>query len=1039
MSFLADLHVHSKHSRATSKHSDLEHLHQAARRKGIRVVGTGDFTHPAWRSELEDKLEPAEPGLYRLREDIVRELPRDVGDTHGPVRFLLQVEISTIYKKGDRTRKIHHLLYVPDFERADRLIQQLDRVGNLEADGRPILGLDSRDLLEMTLEAGEGCHLVPAHIWTPWFSLFGSKSGFDELEACYGDLSKHVFALETGLSSDPPMNWRLSALDDYTLVSNSDAHSPPKLGREASLFHVDLDYFEMMQALRTGEGYGGTVEFYPEEGKYHLDGHRDCDLRLDPKTTRRLDGECPVCGGDLTVGVLHRVHELADRRSSSPPERGFPFDSLIPLVEILAEIEDVGPRTKTVGRLYDRLIESVGPELYLLRQAPLEEIEAVGRPLVTEGIRRMRDGEVIKQPGYDGEYGTIRLFEDRELQGGIGGGLLFDLPENEDEGPPRLVEPPEEPEAKQPAAEASRRRESSRSLDRGVGILEALDEDQRRAVETTQGPLLVLAGPGTGKTRTLTHRIAHLVVNGGTSPERCLAVTFTRRAAGEMRERLAALTPHDGEAFPVTTFHGFGYRLLGEFGERLGLGEEVHLADPAECLKVMTDVLDGDREAARRELDRPRDRRGDAVESAYREGLRKRGRVDYGDLIELPVRLLEDDPEVRERLRTRYRWISVDEYQDVSARQYRLIRLLAPDGNDLCVIGDPDQAIYGFRGGDVRFFERFREDYPDASTVRLTNNYRSTPTVLRTARRTIEPDSLVEDRTLRARRADGPPVVLKACSTERAEAEFVVHSVEQLMGGTTFFSFDSQRVRDPREERLSFADVAVLYRTTAQSRPLIEAFDRSGIPYRRRADRNVTDHPLVREWLDHMAEAGEDRTVAARLETAVEAVEPAPVEGIPAVRSDRLLDALRPIARQCGSSLERFHSRLALEEEVDLWDPRADCVSLLTLHAAKGLEFSVVFIVGCEEGFMPLRWGEAEPVDRAEERRLLFVGMTRSRRRLYLTRANRRSNHGGGAWSPFLDPIDDDLVDRRRTGRDSRTARASPAGQLDLLGGEPRQ
>ncbi len=1030
MSFLADLHVHSTHSRATSKHSDLEHHHQAARRKGITVVGTGDFTHPVWRAELEEKLEPAEPGLFRLREDIVENLPRDVGEAHGPVRFLLQVEISTIYKKGDRTRKIHHLILVPDFERADRLIRQLDRVGNLEADGRPILGLDSRDLLEMTLEAGEGSHLVPAHVWTPWFSLFGSKSGFDRIESCYGDLTDHIFALETGLSSDPPMNWRVSALDDYTLVSNSDAHSPRKMGREASLFQVELNYFEMIQALRTGRGYGGTVEFYPEEGKYHLDGHRDCDVRLDPETTRRLDGECPVCGGDLTVGVLHRVHELADRPSSARPAGTSSFDSLIPLAEVLAEIEDVGPRTKTVGRLYDRLVDRIGPELYILRQAPLEAIRALGRPLIAEGIRRMRNGEVIKQPGYDGEYGTIRLFEEEELRAGVDGELLFELPEADARGSPRLIDPPEEADSGNGASGESPSRATPSFSGEGEGILEALDEDQRRAVEATDGALMVVAGPGTGKTRTLTHRMAHLVENHGVPPRNCLAVTFTRRAAGEMRGRLATLTPHDGEDFPVTTFHGLGYRLLGELGDRLGLGEEVHLADSVECLGLMTDVLEGDREAARRQLDRPPGRRRDDVESAYREALRANGRVDYDDLLMLPIRLLEDDPELRDRLRDRYRWISVDEYQDVNRRQYRLIRLLAPSGSNLCVIGDPDQAIYGFRGGDVRFFERFREDYPDARTVRLTRNYRSTPTVLRAARQMIAPESSVEDRELRARRPDGPPVVLKPCLTERSEAEFVVHRVEQLIGGTTFFSFDSGRVRGSHRDQLSFADVGVLYRTEAQSRPLVEAFDRSGIPYRRRADRRLMDHPLVRAWLEYMEQAGEDRSVEKRLETAVEVVESPSGEKSDGVRSDRVLETLRPIARRCGSSLRRFRSELVLGNEVDLWDPRADCVSLLTLHAAKGLEFSVVFIVGCQRGLVPLSWGDEDPDDPAEERRLLYVGMTRARRELYLTRSKDRAHPSA---SPFLEPIEEDLLETRSATPEAGKVPTASSTQLDLL------
>ncbi len=275
--FYADLHVYSKFSRATSPNADLEHMAMRAQRKEISVIGTGDFTHPAWMQEIRDKLVPAEPRLFRLRDDIQRAVDEQVeGACHAPVRFMLEVEISTIYKKGEKARKVHHLIYAPDLKRADRIVESLGKIGNLKSDGRPILGLDSRDLLEITLDGGDGCYLVPAHIWTPWFAAMGSKSGFDSIEECYGDLAPHVFAVETGLSSDPPMNWRLSILDRFTLVSNSDAHSPPKLGREACAFETDMDYFAIKGALETRKGYAGTVEFFPEEGKYHMDGHRKC-------------------------------------------------------------------------------------------------------------------------------------------------------------------------------------------------------------------------------------------------------------------------------------------------------------------------------------------------------------------------------------------------------------------------------------------------------------------------------------------------------------------------------------------------------------------------------------------------------------------------------------------------------------------------------------------------------------------------------------------------------------------------------------------
>ena len=414
--FHADLHVHSRFSRACSKDCDIEHLSLSALRKGLTVLGTGDFTHPAWAAELRETLVPAEPGLFRVRPELERRLVRDTpGSCAGTVRFMLSVEISTIYRRDERTRKVHHLIYAPSFEAADRVTAALARIGNLASDGRPILGLDSRDLLEITLSADPGCFLVPAHVWTPWFAVLGSKSGFDAVADCYADLAEHIFAVETGLSSDPQMNWTCSSLDRYRLVSNSDAHSPPMLGREATVFDTDIDYFAIASALRTGRGLAGTIEFFPEEGKYHLDGHRKCEVRVDPERTRELDAVCPVCGKPLTVGVLHRVAELADRPAGFRPPGAAGYTCLVQLPEVMGEILATGPKSKKVTGEVSRLVAALGPELSILRDVPLEEISRVGGSLLGEGIGRLRRSEVIRDAGYDGEYGTIRLFQPGEL------------------------------------------------------------------------------------------------------------------------------------------------------------------------------------------------------------------------------------------------------------------------------------------------------------------------------------------------------------------------------------------------------------------------------------------------------------------------------------------------------------------------------------------------------------------------------------------------------------------------------------------------
>ena len=412
MFFYADLHIHSKYSRATSKDCNLEQLAVWAQKKGLSVISTGDFTYPAWFNEIKEKLVEDCNGAYRLRPEIEKQIFK----TSAPVRFLLSVEISTIYKKGDRTRKVHHVVFVPDMKAADTFRTKLGAIGNINSDGRPILGLDSRNLLETTLESGEGSYIIPAHIWTPWFSVLGSKSGFDSIEECYVDLSDHIFAVETGLSSDPEMNWRVSKLDKFRLVSNSDAHSPSKLAREATVFDTAPDYYSIMNALKTGNGYVGTVEFFPEEGKYHEDGHRKCNVCLTPEETEKLNGICPVCGKPLTIGVLNRVCTLADRTCSSTykPETAGEVFSLVPLPEILSEIMQVGSSSKAVTNEYERLIRKFGSEFSILREVPAEDISK-DSPLLAEGISRLRAGKVIKHAGYDGEYGVIRLFDDSEL------------------------------------------------------------------------------------------------------------------------------------------------------------------------------------------------------------------------------------------------------------------------------------------------------------------------------------------------------------------------------------------------------------------------------------------------------------------------------------------------------------------------------------------------------------------------------------------------------------------------------------------------
>jgi len=423
MRFIADLHIHSKYSRATSSNMSFENIHRWAQIKGITVVGTGDFTHPSWFNEIKVKLEVKNNNLLELRDNYTdKDIPHSC---RSKVYFMLTSEISCIYRKNERLRKIHSLVFVPDLAAAAKLNTALSKIGNISSDGRPILGLDAKELFKIVLDTSDASMLIPAHAWTPHFSVFGASSGFDSLDECFEELTPNIYAIETGLSSDPVMNWRLSSLDTITLVSNSDAHSPKKLGREANILDCELSYKALTDAIKTREGFKGTVEFFPEEGKYHYDGHRACGISLSPRETIKHNYRCPVCGKKITVGVMHRVEKLADREHGFRPLYAPSFHSLIPLQELISEALKVGVQSKAVERMYFQLIQRLGNEFTILLDSPLDEIERAGTPLIREALSRMRSGNVHIAPGYDGEYGKITIFEEVERKEVRGQEKLF--------------------------------------------------------------------------------------------------------------------------------------------------------------------------------------------------------------------------------------------------------------------------------------------------------------------------------------------------------------------------------------------------------------------------------------------------------------------------------------------------------------------------------------------------------------------------------------------------------------------------------------
>jgi len=988
--YFADLHIHSRFSRATSKDCNLVELARWAAFKGIRVLATGDCTHPDWSREIRDILEEAEEGLFRLKTEHVPSMERLPGG-FGPedVRFMLNVEISSIYKKNGATRKVHNLVFLPDLESMERLNARLDRIGNIKSDGRPILGLDSRDLLEIALETTSESFLVPAHVWTPWFSILGSRSGFDSVEECFEDLSPHIFALETGLSSDPEMNRKVGSLDGYTLISNSDTHSPANLGREVNILDGVPGYVAIREAIRAGgggrriepgaesplesmrgssmtqgsssgpregkeRGFIGTIEFFPEEGKYHLDGHRKCSLRLDPEQTEKLEGMCPVCGRPVTVGVMNRVMELADRPTDLVPDRGAPFWRMIPLAEIVSQAVGVGPKSKKVTGIYMDLLKKLGPELMILWSLPAAEISRGASEIVAEGIFRVRRGEVSIQGGYDGEYGTVKLFtaDERDLFGGQSSLM-----------PVERVAPRGKPKAGR-----SRRRTRKTKKAAASGSSEkrddSLNEEQSRAVSTCEVPVLVKAGPGTGKTRTLVHRAAALISDGKALSEEITAVTFTRKAAKEMADRLGTLLPVEkAERCWVGTFHQLGTRIIDFFRKRNGPDDRDKVLDRDEALAAFRQAV---KDAGLKippsgviplfnevsllkqnlvEPDHPlHDEDLSRAYRVYEEHLRRSGAFDLDDLLVHAVRILRDSPSLASHARDTWaRHFMVDEFQDVNRAQYEMVRLLArSDGRGLFVIGDPDQAIYGFRGSDRRFFLRFREDYPSSAEIHLKRNYRSQGTILEAAQAVLNDKDTAEP--LLPEIPGGRLVKVVRLPNPVTEGIFITRTIDAMLGGSSFLSLDSGRVDVCYEEGLGLEDFAVLYRLNAVGDALEEAFRSSGIPVQR-----------------------------ARKNTPV--------------------------------------------EEAEALDPRAEAVTLMTMHASKGLEFPVVFVAGCEEGVIPYTRNDEqnrEPTDLNEERRLLYVAMTRAKMDLFLTGSRTRSLFGrkfDTSPSSFLDPVENDLFE----------------------------
>ncbi len=1021
MKFISDFHIHSHYAMATSKNLVPEYLEYWARIKGIDVIGTGDCIHPGWVSELREKLEPCDNGLFRLKEEYrlreSKELDHD-NIPHG-VFFMLTGELSSIYKKGDRVRKVHNVCIFPDFEALLKVQGKLDRLGNIRADGRPILGIDSRDILEMTLHSHDYSYMIPAHIWTPWFSVLGSKSGFDSIEECFEDLTDEIFALETGLSSDPPMNWSCSFLDRFRLVSNSDAHSPEKLGREANLFNCELSYEGIYNALKYDRGFEGTIEFFPEEGKYHLDGHRKCGIVWTPEETLEHEGICPVCGHPVTRGVLYRVTELSDRAETSSMKNQKPFYSITQLPDLLAEMMNVkSSSSKKVQHEYFRLIRSLGSEFHIYLNGDMDEIKKHAGELCAEGIKRLRSGEVNLQAGYDGVFGKVKVFPP-------GGGIT--MTENlfgDDchggvEESPELKIPDESPEERgeEVMALRSRLREVGRKVETEEAFEIKLNDLQQRAVQAT-GTVSVIAGPGSGKTRVLIEKILYIdYITEGAS--RIAAVTFSNRAAGEIEERLKQHRVRS--ELTVGTFHALGSRLLGE---NLSLvnrhpscypmaGEEVEkllrknkVFETKKIKKILEEIS-----AFKQGLS------GEAPGElqSYEKFMQEANLFDLDDLIYLPVKLMgQDSPQVK-HWPQKFSHILVDEFQDINPIQYDFLKLLSrnrsggSNRSDIFIIGDVNQAIYGFRGSDARLIYRFKEDFAPLQEIALEESYRCGETILRAS------SAVVNRRSPMRGHFPGKAVEIHRFPTHGAEAEFIASQVEKIVGGVRSHSMD-RGTSHGGETSVSPGDIAILCRSTLIFPSLIKALEQHAIPYQVCGSTEEilfeNFRKALREVTRAMAAPGEQDEFITVIESSGDL-------------SERFMNIMEYLDLEYDSlhletlleqydSMEEVLAFTSLNLAEDSYSGSIDALSLMTIHASKGLEFDTVFIPGFEEGLLPFNiFGNC---DMDEERRIAYVAMTRARQELYISSCEHRvlkNRKMKNSESRFLKDIPSEVIIRK--------------------------
>ncbi|HJX71979.1 MAG TPA: UvrD-helicase domain-containing protein, partial [Bacteroidales bacterium] len=897
---------------------------------------------------------------------------------------------------------------------------------------------------EIVLETSEDAHLIPAHVWTPWFSTLGSKAGYDSIEACFRDLTGHIFALETGLSSDPSMNWKLSSLDRYALVSNSDAHSPQKLGREANIFDTEVSYDAMFEALKTKKGFSGTYEFFPEEGKYHLDGHRKCNVVLEPQESLKLNNLCPACGKPLTIGVLNRVEMLADRDDPQKPEDSPGFEYIIPLPEIIAEFMGTAPTTKAVQQMYIQIISAFGNEFELLHIVPVEEIKSKSGELLAEAIRRLREHQVNPQAGYDGEFGVINIFNPGEIDQLIGqtdifGGGMIEKVVQRTAGKRMLknVLPVDDEERH---------------------VLKPNDE-QLNAIQQ-QGNTLVNAGPGTGKTNTLIQWIIHQIEKKGISPREIIAITFTNKAADELKVRLRKLVGMKSDEVLVGTFHAIAYRFLKDCSpDTSAIYDKINRINLFKLLFPDLDITKINRlSLAYEEYHEENRLPGEAGPldyfDAYHQYLRENHAIDLSAIIWQTNEMIKSDSCTTLR---DYKCLAIDEFQDINPVQYEFVKLISANKR-VFAIGDPNQSVYGFRGSDIRLFHCIRNEL-NANEIFLRKNYRTPINILNASNVLISHNQQGVKTSLEAVKTSHILIKHYIADDSKKEAVYIADEVLKYVGGVDSMSTGLAL----SDYSYAFSDIAILYRTHRVADEISRQLKIKGIPVvlsdgtsffseppfdviasalmllqnpknvvalMGLADRlpgfgdgqrqfllkefienqidfeNLSQHESWKKWImlyNQLSPEFEQEGLQHTIQQLLDFFLPLSVLSIQQQIKRELFIKL---AAECNENPTDFLQKYVLSPYTDAGRLNSGGVRLLTFHAAKGLEFPVVFIAGAEEGISPL---DRKNTDIEEERRLFYVAMTRAMDELQIIHSKKRKRYGSEmemSPSRFLSEID---------------------------------